>query len=312
LDDWFPVTGVSPPLTRAHSRHRYPMPTRQTTSGIREVPSSVARPQGRVSRSEPTIAAGARKRRRRRGTTGAADADGGSIPIGVIALSRALREARSNAGLTQRAAADRIGIHFVTLYTWESEQQRAQPSGKNLAKAARIYQTTPDAIRRRASELEAAGAAGGLEPLPETRGRRVRPLPKTGGRPRSSRAAAAAADEAMPIAMSAASDEAGGSESTALMVMQDAEVPIPGVSRRVYGRVFRLLADLADQTNLSPTQLVGVQRALTAPALLGVFTPLNDGPHEEDDVLAAIDAAAVAVRTYVASRRVASAQKRAR
>jgi transcriptional regulator with XRE-family HTH domain len=215
-----------------------------------------------------------------------------------------MRDARAGAGLTQRAAADRIGIHFVTLYTWESEQQPAQPSDKNLAKAAKIYRTTPEAIRQRASELEGQAASGQLAALPETRGRRVKP----GRRPRATQSERATAPESSATSRGEATRGSSESQSTSVVLVQDNEVPLPGVSRRVYGRVFRLLADLADQMDLSPKQLVNVQRALTSPALIGVFTNLSDEPHDESDVLAAVDAAAVAVRTYVAGRRISGSR----
>jgi transcriptional regulator with XRE-family HTH domain len=219
---------------------------------------------------------------------------GATIPASVVALSRALREARSDAGLTQRAAADKNGVHIVTLYTWESEQQGAQPNDKNLAKAAKIYHTTSEAIRSRATELESQAASGGLEPLPETRGRRVRPLPRSRAAksaPTTVTAEVVSAEGAIPMALRAVAD-----------ADSDAEVPLPGVSRRVYGRVYRALADLADETDLSPQQLAGVQKALTSPALIGVFTTLSSQPNAEDALLAAVDAAAVAVRTFDTGR----------
>src|SRR5262245_58506462 len=138
------------------------MPRRRSISATLEsaVPGARTGRRSRrtVARAAEGGAAGAsaspQKRRRRGRPPGSARKAGPDIPVPVVALSRALREARSNAGLTQRSAADRIGVHFVTLYTWESEQQPAQPNDKNLAKAARLYHTTPVAIRRRAAELE--------------------------------------------------------------------------------------------------------------------------------------------------------------
>jgi hypothetical protein len=82
--------------------------------------------------------------------------------------------------------------------------------------------------------------------------------------------------------------EAAETPSDAGVAPLDEEFPVV-LTRRIYGRVFRLLADLADQTDLSPGELAGAQRALTDPALVRVFASVTGGPMSEDDVLAVVD-----------------------
>jgi transcriptional regulator with XRE-family HTH domain len=57
-------------------------------------------------------------------------------------MSRALRDLRTRSGISKTDAAEKIGVHFVTLYAWENENRADQPSAENLAKAAKAYGTT--------------------------------------------------------------------------------------------------------------------------------------------------------------------------
>ena len=81
------------------------------------------------------------------------------------------------------------------------------------------------------------------------------------------------------------------------------------LSHRAYARVLRVLADLAEDLSLSPAALGAAQQALTAPGMLDVFAAFKSGPMTDADVLKAIDATSVAVRSFVSGGRSASSQK---
>jgi transcriptional regulator with XRE-family HTH domain len=86
------------------------------------------------------------------------------VPPAVVALSRALRDARVRSGLSAVDAAERVGVHFVTVYAWENVDRADHPSGERLTRVAEVYGTSPKALHRRADviarELGAAGAGG--------------------------------------------------------------------------------------------------------------------------------------------------------
>lgn len=199
------------------------------------------------------------------------------MPEEIVALSRVLREAREHAGLTQRVAAAAIGVHSVTLSTWESERRPERPSPENIVRVARAYRTTVAALRERAS------GAGGAPPTAAASTPSAEPV----------RASTASSADSSAVAVRADDTDAGTGEGATGRVLP----------RRAYARVFRLLADLADQNELSLAELAGAQRALTDPALLGVFAAMTSSPLSEDDSVAIIDAAAAAVRTFVTGRR---------
>ncbi len=144
----------------------------------------------------------------------------------TIALSRALRSARASAGLSQVLAAKKIGVHPVTLYVWETEKRADTPSSANLARAARVYGTTPSVL-------------SGSAPTATIAPRVARKQPKGAvkrGRP-----------------------------------------PATAMPRAVFGRVFRLLADLADNSELTLAELGAAQRAMTDPTLVDVFAKIMAG-----------------------------------
>ena len=110
---------------------------------------------GKVSKSPKVVAATKSKARgKRRGGSRGPRVVSRNVPPPVVAMSRALRDARERGGLSKAAAADKIGVHFVTLYAWENENRTDQPSDENLAKAARVYGTTADTLQRRAKTIE--------------------------------------------------------------------------------------------------------------------------------------------------------------
>jgi transcriptional regulator with XRE-family HTH domain len=246
---------------------------------LRRTPTAGKKRAGRVTADSLTgaaISAAAaatgkptRTRRRRRAQSG------GDVPAATAALSQALREARHKSGLSQRAAADKVGVHFVTIYTWENERRHERPTDENLARAAKVYGTNAAAIKRRAAALEGTAASADTADAGSN---------------------AASVEREVPI-------HAVARLATADQSADDSNGEGLQLPRRVYARVFRLLADLAEHSELAPEQLAGAQRALTAPGLMQVFASLSSAPLSEGDAVAAIDAAAVAVQTFVASRR---------
>lgn len=299
----------SPALRRTDSYPSdRPMPSRAK-------PARAAR-AGKVSLSPKAVHATKSKARgkRRSGSRGPRVV-GRNIPPSIVAMSRALRDARVRADLSKAAAAEKIGVHFVTLYAWENENRTDQPSEENLAKAAKVYGTTADTLHRRAKAIEqglsaerpadtASTAAGEPAAAKEPRARRPG-KPSTGARKAAQRAEAAPKVSAVKAPRGTA-----GSVSTAVPFtgrgMNHANVTL---SHQAYARVLRVLADLAEDLSLTPSALGAAQQALTAPGLLNVFAAFSPEPLNDEDILTAIDAASVAVRTFVTARGTMSGQK---
>ncbi len=278
------------------------MPSRATPA--------LTKPAGKVMKSAKVVAAMKTKTRgKRRSAARGPRVVSRNVPPAIVAMSRALRDARTKSGLSKAAAADKVGVHFVTLYAWENENRTDQPSDENLAKAARAYGTTAETLQRRAKAIEqglgsepaADAAKADAEPAPAAasaprrrgRGRKGRgpkreveaaaPAPaarKPVGRPRRS------AEPASVAASSGASNHVGAT-----------------LSHQAYARVLRVLADLADDLSLSPAALVAAQQALTAPAMFDVFAAFKSGPMTDADVINAIDATSAAVRSFVSGRK---------
>lgn len=231
-----------------------------------------------------------------RGTRASKSGNGGKrIPAGIMRLSRVLREARDQTNLTQRAAAAAIGVHPVTLSTWESERRLEHPNPTNLRRLARAYGTTVAALQQRAGGTDEQASFTPAEPPRAGRGARHAVSPG---------ASAPAAADTIGTTTAVRAATAATSHALAVRVGHGGEMAESLVlPRRAYGRIFRLLADLADHSELSLAELAGAQRALTDPALLGVFVGITSGPLSEEDTVAVIDAAAAAVRTFVTAPR---------
>jgi transcriptional regulator with XRE-family HTH domain len=225
-----------------------------------------------------------------------------AIPPATVALSRALREARVAAKLNQTDAAKKVGVHFVTIYAWENEKRNDQPSDANLARAAKVYRTTPEELRRRAASIE-------------------RTL--TAGRPAAKADVSASAPEAPPVKVLAAPNgtgaDAAAPELPASKVRakpvrkaapvarssgRPASVPVATIrgDRAIVSKVLRVLADVADKVPLTPETLNAAQRALLAPALIDVFAAFKSGPMSDEDINAAFDATGAAVVGFVERR----------
>jgi hypothetical protein len=204
-------------------------------------------------------------------------------------------------------------VHYVTLYTWENDRRPERPSEASLARVARVYGTQVGALGEGVANGEAppspssapagGGAAGGAR------------------RSHATRVATPSPMDALQSAIGAAPDDlaerpAADTRASTTIMRADAPGGASGapLSRRVYGHVFRLLADLAEQTDLGSSELDAAREALTSPALFRVFVPFAPDPDgmSEDDVIAAVDAASVAVRSFVASRRQARTGRGAR
>lgn len=262
-----------------------------------------------------------RKSKARAGASGASDGRRDPPPTPTassVALSRALGEARSKVKLSKVEAAKRVGVHFVTLYAWENERRGDQPSDQNLARAARVYRTSAARIKRRAAEIKRAleESAGGdasdaardshASASARTVARHQRPRRST--RPPGNVGTDARATPpsvggaASPVARARGRTPAHGKQLVALEELEDSAVrgPLP---YGAYVRALRVLADIAEQIPLTAERLAAAQRALTAPELLQLFAAVSQRPLTEDDILAAVDSAGVAVRSYVASRR---------
>ena len=244
-----------------------------------------------------------------------------NVAPAIVAMSRALRDARTKAELSKATAADKIGVHFVTLYAWENENRTDQPSDENLAKAAKAYGTTAETLQRRAKAIEAglsaesgagdaseSAAAPAAKKAPAKRGRPAKvktrgaqraeaPAPPVAkrpvGRPRSTPAVSA------PVSARVSAPANG-------RVTNHAQVTL---SHQAYARVLRVLADLAEDLSLSPSALGAAQQALTAPGMLDVFAAFTSAPMTDADILNAIDATSVAVRSFVAARKVPAGQR---
>lgn len=222
-----------------------------------------------------------------------------SVAPAVVAMSRALRDARTRSGLSKTGAAEKIGVHFVTLYAWENENRADQPSAENLAKAAKAYGTTPATVLRRAQAIEQgisstgsiAGSSDGgagqdpaLQPAKHRRGREASSAPAAAtvtpkhgpGRPRKT---------------------ADGAAQT--LGLDHAEVALSGAA---YARVLRVLAGLAEELSLPASALAAAQQVLTAPTLFDVFAAFTPDGLTDADKLAAIDATGVALRSFLSAR----------
>lgn len=60
-------------------------------------------------------------------------------------LGRFLKLARVEAGLSQGAVAESLGVHEMTISAWERDRQK--PNEDAIAQLARLYDTTPRALR---------------------------------------------------------------------------------------------------------------------------------------------------------------------
>jgi transcriptional regulator with XRE-family HTH domain len=263
---------------------------------------------GKVTKSPKMVAATKSKRRAKRpaGTRGPRVV-GRNVPPAIVAMSRALRDARTRAELSKAAAADKIGVHFVTLYAWENENRTDQPSDENLAKAARVYGTTSETLQRRAKAIEQGLSAepapsGAAESASESAAERA---PSTRGRRPRARVAQRTADSApkAPAARKAVGRPRSAVAPGSTVTARTANHGTVTLSRQAYARVLRVLADLAEDLSLSPEALGAAQQALTAPGMLDVFAAFKSGPMTDADVLNAIDATSVAVRSFVSGRK---------
>jgi len=282
------------------------MPSRATPA--------LAVPAGKVTKSSKVVAAMKTKTRgKRRGAARGPRVVSRNVPPAIVAMSRALRDARTRAGLSKAAAADKIGVHFVTLYAWENENRTDQPSDENLAKAARAYGTTAETLQRRAKAIE---QGLGSEPAADAPKADAEPAPTAAPAARrrgKGRKGRGAKREVEPAASAPAARQPVGrprSAAPASVAASSGESNHAGMtlSRQAYARVLRVLADLADDLSLSPSALVAAQQALTAPAMLNVFAAFKSGPMTDADVINAIDATSMAVRSFVSGRK-ASGQK---
>ena len=272
---------------------------------------------GKVTKSSKVVAAMKSKTRgKRRSASRGPRVVSRNVPSAIVAMSRALSDARTRAGLSKAAAADKIGVHFVTLYAWENENRTDQPSDENLAKAARAYGTTADTLQRRAKAIEQglgsepaadSGPATAAEPTPAK-------VPATRGRRGKREKARGAQGDVEPASSAPAVRKAVGrprSPAPASIAARSQTLNRPGVtlSNQAYARVLRVLADLAEDLSLSPTALVAAQQALTAPAMLDVFAAFKSGPMTDADVISAIDATSAAVRSFMSGRRASAGQR---
>jgi len=231
-------------------------------------------------------------------------------------MSRALSDARTRAGLSKAAAADKIGVHFVTLYAWENENRTDQPSEENLAKAARAYGTTADTLHRRAKAIEQGlgsepAADNGTQAVAEPAQSKVPAKRVRRGKGRKGRGGQAEVEPAVspPVAKKAVGRPRSVAPVSAAASSQGLIESGVTLSNQAYARVLRVLADLADDLSLSPAALVAAQQALTAPAMLGVFAAFKSGPMSDADVISAIDATSAAIRTFVSGRKASAGQR---
>jgi transcriptional regulator with XRE-family HTH domain len=264
------------------------------------MPSRPSRSKRRAERGSARSSRSAR--------TGAASK---ALPPATVALSRALREARVSAKLNQTDAAKRIGVHFVTIYAWENEKRGDQPSDANLARAAKVYRTTPEALKRRAAALErtldghesgsSAGARNGSTADRAANGAH------DAGATAPPNAVVADAHGAVAVGSRRAAGKRAA-RGTGRHVPSKRSGAMAGASadRAIVSKVLRVLADVADKVPLTPETLNAAQRALLAPALIDVFAAFKSGPMSDEDINAAYDATGAAVVGFV-QRRVPSA-----
>jgi transcriptional regulator with XRE-family HTH domain len=230
------------------------------------------------------------------------------VPPAVVALSRALRDARVRSGLSAVDAAERVGVHFVTVYAWENVDRADHPSGERLTRVAEVYGTSPKALHRRADviarELGAAGAGGDA---PAKVVRRENTLRQTPADPRRT---TVSKQNAATTATAAGGRAFGGATDSRSEGAGRAGVTLSG---RAYAHALRVLAALAEELPLPTSAFGAAQRAITAPGFLDVFAAFGSGPLLEDDVVRAISATGAAVRAFVSAGRssVAARGKRA-
>ena len=222
-----------------------------------------------------------------------------AIPPATVALSRALREARVNAKLNQTDAAKKVGVHFVTIYAWENEKRADQPSDANLARAAKVYRTTPEDLRRRAASIErtlggSRAAAKADQGATADQSAPSRAMPS----PNEAPIAAEVADVAVTVR--------GSTRPPAPRARPTARVAVPATrasaDRAIVSKVLRVLADVADKVPLTAETLTAAQQALLAPALIDVFAAFKTGPMSDEDINAAYDATGAAVVGFVERR----------
>lgn len=236
--------------------------------------------------------------RRARSKTPTAAGPDKVIPPATVALSRALREARVNAKLNQTDAAKKVGVHFVTIYAWENEKRADQPSDANLARAAKVYRTTPEDLRRRAASIERT-LGGSRAPAKADQAATT----DQGGAGR----AMASPNEA-PVAAKVADvgvTVRGSTRPPATRARPTARVaaaPRSSADRAIVSNVLRVLADVADKVPLTAETLTAAQQALLAPALIDVFAAFKTGPMSDEDINAAYDATGAAVVGFVERR----------
>ena len=205
--------------------------------------------------------------------------------------------------MNQTEAARRIGVHFVTIYAWENERRGDQPSDANLARAAKVYRTTAEDLKRRAAAIEkslgaakpAAAATNGTAdavaaPSSATPNETVVAVPSAaaGKRKASVKRVATPAPRGRPVRTPAVASSQGSGD------------------RAVVSKVLRVLADVADKVPLTPETLNAAQRALLAPAFIDVFAAFKSGPMSDEDINAAFDATGAAVVGFVERRGLAA------
>jgi transcriptional regulator with XRE-family HTH domain len=264
---------------------------------------------GKVTKSPKVVAATKSKPRgkRRSGSRGPRVV-GRNVPPAIIAMSRALRDARARSGLSKAAAADKVGVHFVTLYAWENENRTDQPSDENLARAAKAYGTTAEALQRRAKAIEqglGSGPAAGSESSESAAPAAPAKAP-AGARKRAKHAEPPAKAAVAKRPVGRPRSVVAPTRATASGAANHGSATL---SHQAYARVLRVLADLAEDLSLSPSALGAAQQALTAPGMLDVFAAFTQAPMTDADVLNAIDATSVAVRSFVSARKAGGGQK---
>ncbi len=259
------------------------------------------------AKAPATTSRATKRAKKRQLATPAERIRGGNPPtdkaVNKRVMKDALRSARNAAGLSQAEAARRIGVHSVTLHVWENHSRADIPREANLAVAARVYGTTPDMLRGLSTqnanvdqEVSGKKAAVSTQPLSGAIGASKHPH----GRPRSHSTRDLTPQEAIPQQQSVTRVTANA--ATANAKSRPSTIRIGAIPRTVYGRVFRALAELADNSDLNIDGLATAQKALMNSSLLAAFSELNNGLLSEEDMFAAIDASASAIGTFVSQR----------
>jgi transcriptional regulator with XRE-family HTH domain len=207
-----------------------------------------------------------------------------------------------NAKLNQTDAAKKVGVHFVTIYAWENEKRNDQPSDANLARAAKVYRTTPDELKRRAAAIErtlGGGRATAKAEQSATADQAVpaKALPSPNG---SAVPAAVVTEESGPPAPKRSRVAVASARPSARVAPRP--TPRPAADRAIVSKVLRVLADVADRVPLTTETLNAAQQALLAPALIDVFAAFKVGPMSDEDINAAYDATGAAVVGFVERR----------